>query len=179
MHQQAEMFEDHHESNNIHPTSAEEFRQSERYSSLLSKLRRLLTQFRHNRLIDFAWKFLLEHCPPKDQPSNRSHNKSNQDLYSFQRFSEYSQQKIGDTFDLIYNLNKSIFELMIDLVYNTVDLGWDIALTLCLIISSCVLWGVLGLLHLLQFLTSHMIPWWLKFASIIIVLVTTGGDEHN
>ena len=51
------MFEDHHESNNIHPTSAEEFRQSARYSFLLSKLRRLLTQFRHNRLTNVAWKF--------------------------------------------------------------------------------------------------------------------------
>ena len=38
---QAEMFENHLESNNIqvHPTSAEEFRQSARYSALLSKLR--------------------------------------------------------------------------------------------------------------------------------------------
>ena len=81
------MFEDHHESNNIHPTSAEEFRQSARYSSLLSKLRRHLTQFRHNRLTNIAWNFLLEHCPPKDHPSNNS----NEDSYSFQRFSAYSR----------------------------------------------------------------------------------------
>ena len=65
---QAEMFEDHHESNNVHPTSAEEFRQSAQYSSLLSKLLHLLTQFRHNRLTNVAWKFLLEHCPPKKPP---------------------------------------------------------------------------------------------------------------
>ena len=65
--------------------------------------------------------------------------------------------------------------LMINFAYNAVILGWDIALTLCLIISSGVLCGVLGLLHLLHVFTSHMIPWWFKFVSIIIVLVTTGG----
>ena len=92
------MFADHHESNNIHPTSAAEFRQSARYSSSLSKLRRLLTQFQHNRLNNFAWKFLLEHCPPKDHPSNRSHPNSNEDSYSFQRFSAYSLSRIGEIF---------------------------------------------------------------------------------
>ena len=64
---------------------------------------------------------------------------------------------------------------MINLAYNTVNLGWEITQTLCLIISSSALCGVLGLLHLLQVSTSHMIPWWFKFVSIIIVLVTTGG----
>ena len=63
---------------------------------------------------------------------------------------------------------------MINLAYNAVNLGWDIALALCLIISSGVLCGVLNLLHLIHVLTSHMIPWWFKFVSIIIVLVTTG-----
>ena len=175
IYQQAEMFEDHHESNNIHPTSAEEFRQSARYSSLLSKLRRLLTQFRHNRLTNVAWKFLLEHCPPKDQPSNRNHPNSHEDSYSFQRFSAYSLSKVGEILGLIYSLSNSICGLMINLAYNAVNLGWEIALTLCLIISSSALCGVLSLLHLLQVLTSHMIPWWFKFVSIIIVLVTTGG----
>ena len=40
-------------------SSAEEFRQPAEYSSLLSMLPSLLTRFRHNRLTDFAWKFLM------------------------------------------------------------------------------------------------------------------------
>ena len=95
------MLENHHESNNIHPTSAGEFRQSARFSSLF---RRLLTQFRQNLTTNVAWKFLSEHCPPIDQPSNRSPINSDDDLYPFQRFSANLQSKTGENFDLIYSL---------------------------------------------------------------------------
>ena len=54
----AEQFENHIEPSNICLTSAEESQQSARYFSLLSKLRRLLTQCRHNHLTDFTRKFL-------------------------------------------------------------------------------------------------------------------------
>ena len=68
LYENADKLQDHHETQHTCLTPAEIFRQSAQYLALRSKLRRILTQFRHNRLTDRAWIFLLQHYPPKEKP---------------------------------------------------------------------------------------------------------------